>query len=76
MNEAQERRAAILRLAVTRGPISHSDVSFVCPFWSRETIRLDLVALVQAGRLRAYGDRKGRRYEAVHVAVVNGYMMG
>jgi ATP-dependent DNA helicase RecG len=59
MNERQMRAMAFLR---TNGRITNRDYQALCPDVSSETLRLDLVDLVDKGLLLKIGDKKGTYY--------------
>jgi len=75
----QERRAAILRLARSRGRVCMADVRGILPYWHPETLRLDLAHLVDCGELRRKGARRGRVYvldAASEPAYESNHLMG
>ena len=59
LNERQIKAMARVR---ERGRISLSDYKRLCPFWSDETLRLDLSDLVERGLLTRNGATKGTYY--------------
>jgi len=59
MNERQMRAMAFVR---DNGRITNRDYQTLCPDVSSETLRLDLVDLVEKGLLLKIGDKKGTYY--------------
>ena len=59
MNERQAKALAYVR---ERGLLDMSTYRQLCPYWSDETLRLDLANLVKRGLLVRNGDKKGTRY--------------
>jgi hypothetical protein len=60
-----ERQMEALRYVERHGQINLSTYRALCPLWSDETLRLDLVGLVGLGFLVKNGDTKGTYYTAV-----------
>jgi len=61
----EDRRLRILVLASVRGRVCLGYIKRVLPYWADETLRLDLVHLVRAGKLLPRGRCRGRWYETV-----------
>jgi ATP-dependent DNA helicase RecG len=59
MNERQMQALAFVR---KNGSITNSDYRQLCPTVSTETLRLDLVDLVNKGLLLKIGSKKGTHY--------------
>ncbi len=59
-----ERQRQILALAYAWSGVTNGDVRKVC-FWHTETIRRDMVHLVQLGLLERRGEKKGTYYVPV-----------
>ena len=57
-----ERQAKAMRYVREHGEISLGIYRQICPFWSNETLRLDLSNLVERGLLVKNGRNKGTRY--------------
>ncbi len=60
-----ERQARALKAAERRGHVNLALYRELCPFWSDETLRLDLVELVERGLLAKNGRTKGTFYTVV-----------
>ncbi len=60
-----ERQLEALRYVERYGQINHSVYRALYPLWSDETLRLDLVGLVNLGLLVKNGNTKGTYYTAV-----------
>ncbi len=59
MNERQMRAMAFIK---KNGRITSRDYQALCPHVSPETLRLDLVDLIDKGLLLKIGDKKGTYY--------------
>jgi len=57
-----ERQAKALRYAREHGELDLSIYRELCPFWSDETLRLDLASLVARGLLVKNGANRGTHY--------------
>ena len=57
-----ERQAKALAFAREHGMIDLGNYRSLCPYWSDETLRLDLVNLVKRGLLTRNGVNKGTHY--------------
>jgi hypothetical protein len=57
-----DRQAMALKYAQKHGRITLADYRRVCPYWSDETLRLDLVGLVKRGLLNKCGSGRGTSY--------------
>jgi hypothetical protein len=57
-----ERQAKAMRYVREHGEIGLNTYRQICPFWSNETLRLDLSDLVERGLLVKNGCKKGTRY--------------
>jgi hypothetical protein len=57
-----ERQAKALRYAREHGELDLGIYRELCPFWSDETLRLDLAGLVTRGLLVRNGSNKGTHY--------------
>jgi hypothetical protein len=57
-----ERQAKALRYVREHGKLDLSVYREICPFWSDETLRLDLTGLVARGLLARNGSTKGTHY--------------
>lgn len=60
-----ERQARALKAAERRGHINLALYRELCPFWSDETLHLDLVELAERGLLAKNGRTKGTFYTVV-----------
>jgi hypothetical protein len=60
-----ERQMEALRYVERHGQINYSIYRALCPLWSDETLRLDLVGLVSLDFLVKNGNTKGTYYTAV-----------
>jgi hypothetical protein len=56
------RQIAALTCIREHGRISLSEFRAICPHWSDETLRLDLVDLIERGLLAKKGSKKGTHY--------------
>jgi hypothetical protein len=61
-----ERQAKALRYAREHGELDLGIYRELCPFWSDETLRLDLVSLVARGLLVKNGHNRGTCYVLAH----------
>ena len=59
MNERQARALTFIR---ENGSITNRDYQNLCPDVSPETLRLDLVDLVESGLLLKIGSKRGTHY--------------
>ena len=57
-----ERQAKALAYVREHGMLDMSTYRQICPYWSDETLRLDLASLVRQGLLTKNGRKKGTRY--------------
>lgn len=57
-----ERQAKVLRYVREHGKIGLGIYRQICPYWSDETLRLDLANLVRRGLLIKNGAKRGTRY--------------
>lgn len=57
-----ERQAKALRYAREHGMVNLSTYREICPYWSDETLRLDLANLVARGLLDKSGRKRGTSY--------------
>jgi hypothetical protein len=57
-----DRQAEALKYAQEHGKITLADYRQVCPYWSDETLRLDLAGLVKRGLLSKSGRGRGTIY--------------
>lgn len=57
-----DRQAMAVKYAQKHGRITLADYRQVCPYWSDETLRLDLVGLVKRGLLTKSGSGRGTSY--------------
>lgn len=57
-----ERQAKALRYVREHGTITMHVYRQICPFWSDETLRLDLASLVRRGLLVKNGRKRGTHY--------------
>jgi hypothetical protein len=57
-----ERQAKAMRYVREHGEVGLNTYRQICPFWSNETLRLDLSDLVKRGLLVKNGRKKGTRY--------------
>jgi predicted HTH transcriptional regulator len=56
------RQAMALKYVRKHGRITLTDYRRACPYWSDETLRLDLVGLVKRGLLNKCGSGRGTSY--------------
>jgi predicted HTH transcriptional regulator len=57
-----ERQATALRYVREHGGINMGVYRQICPYWSDETLRLDLASLVSRGLLVKNGAKRGTHY--------------
>jgi hypothetical protein len=62
---ANERQVAAMRYLREHGEINLSTYREICPFWSDETLRLDLADLVNRKVLVKNGNKRGTLYKLV-----------
>ena len=60
--ELNDRQLAALTCVREHGEITLGSYRAICPHWSDETLRLDLVQLVEQGLLIKDGAKRGTRY--------------
>lgn len=68
MNERQRKAMTYAR---EHGVITARAYLQLCPYWSRETLRLDLAGMVERGLLIKNGRKKGTCYLLPQVARIN-----
>ncbi|MEZ4634181.1 MAG: hypothetical protein R2856_04240 [Caldilineaceae bacterium] len=57
-----DRQIKAMQYVQGNGSITNREYRELCPHVTAETLRLDLVDLVERGLLLKYGDKRGTRY--------------